>query len=339
MDSPAVQYVTTSNGVSIAYLVSGHGTPLLFLPGSFQHGLLGWQYPGLQNWLRGLANDFKLIQIDPRGFGMSGRDVGEDIARADYLEDIEAVVRLLKLERFPIVAFSTAVELAAEYALRHPEQVTALVLGASMVSSWSTALFDLLPEQDWDAFLYSIVPRDRDREERERIVELHRQDKDQRNYLLRSHHLWRDPDAYAKYAEGILSALRTEVLVLHPREYALMGGVEQSIKKAQLCRGRLVVIDGTDVWGDADQGIRAVTAFLAALEPQPLTHPERTDRLSDRETQVLRLVAEGKTNQQISDELVISAHTVGRHMSNIFDKIGVANRAQATAYAKDHGLA
>ena len=63
------------------------------------------------------------------------------------------------------------------------------------------------------------------------------------------------------------------------------------------------------------------------------------DGLSSREIEVLRLVAAGRSNQQIADELVISVNTVNRHLSNIFDKIGVANRAQATAYAKDHGLA
>jgi DNA-binding NarL/FixJ family response regulator len=63
------------------------------------------------------------------------------------------------------------------------------------------------------------------------------------------------------------------------------------------------------------------------------------DRLSEREKEVLGLIAAGKSNQDIADELVISLNTVRRHVSNIFDKTGAANRAQATAYAKDHGIA
>jgi DNA-binding NarL/FixJ family response regulator len=55
--------------------------------------------------------------------------------------------------------------------------------------------------------------------------------------------------------------------------------------------------------------------------------------------EVLRLLAAGRSNQQIADELVISLNTVRRHVSNVFDKTGAANRAQATAYAKDHGIA
>jgi DNA-binding CsgD family transcriptional regulator/tetratricopeptide (TPR) repeat protein len=63
------------------------------------------------------------------------------------------------------------------------------------------------------------------------------------------------------------------------------------------------------------------------------------DRLSQREVEVLRLVARGRSNQQIADELVLSSKTVARHMSNIFDKIGVENRSGATAYAFEKGLA
>jgi len=57
-----------------------------------------------------------------------------------------------------------------------------------------------------------------------------------------------------------------------------------------------------------------------------------------RELEVLRLVAGGHTNRDIADELSISQKTVERHLSNMFTKLGVANRAAATAYAYDHGL-
>ena len=92
MNAPPVQYVTTSDGLRIAYAVSGHGTPLLFLPGAFNHVQLAWEYPGLQAWLQGLSERFQLIQLDPRGFGMSSREVGEGLVRQDYQKDIEAVV-------------------------------------------------------------------------------------------------------------------------------------------------------------------------------------------------------------------------------------------------------
>ena len=59
---------------------------------------------------------------------------------------------------------------------------------------------------------------------------------------------------------------------------------------------------------------------------------------TERECQVLRLVAAGKTNREIAAELVISEHTVSRHLQNMFMKLGVTSRAAATAYAYEHHL-
>ena len=60
--------------------------------------------------------------------------------------------------------------------------------------------------------------------------------------------------------------------------------------------------------------------------------------LTARELQVLRLVAAGKTNKAIATRLSVSERTVDRHVSNIFNKLGVTSRAAATAYAYDHKL-
>ncbi len=60
--------------------------------------------------------------------------------------------------------------------------------------------------------------------------------------------------------------------------------------------------------------------------------------LTERELDVLRLVATGKTNRAIALELVISEKTVARHVSNIFGKLGLSSRAAATAYAYEHAL-
>ncbi|HXH22289.1 MAG TPA: AAA family ATPase [Dehalococcoidia bacterium] len=78
---------------------------------------------------------------------------------------------------------------------------------------------------------------------------------------------------------------------------------------------------------------------LYAVHPasqRPASYP---DRLSEREVEVLKLLAAGRSNQQIADELVISLNTVLRHVSNIYAKVGAANRADAVSYAYRHGLA
>ena len=60
--------------------------------------------------------------------------------------------------------------------------------------------------------------------------------------------------------------------------------------------------------------------------------------LSAREIEVLRLVARGDTNKKVADELFVSEHTVARHLSNIYTKLGVGSRSAATAFAYEHSL-
>lgn len=60
--------------------------------------------------------------------------------------------------------------------------------------------------------------------------------------------------------------------------------------------------------------------------------------ISPREREILRLVAQGKTNRKIGEELFISEKTVERHLSNMFGKLGVSNRAAATAAGFDLGI-
>ena len=77
-------------------------------------------------------------------------------------------------------------------------------------------------------------------------------------------------------------------------------------------------------------------AWVEALREEPAARP--AGGLTAREVEVLRLVASGKTNREVAADLVISERTVARHVSNIFDKLGVPSRAAATAYAYQHGL-
>jgi DNA-binding NarL/FixJ family response regulator len=67
--------------------------------------------------------------------------------------------------------------------------------------------------------------------------------------------------------------------------------------------------------------------------------PVLPDGLTQREAEVLALVAAGRTNREIAAALVLSQKTVARHLSNIFAKIDVTSRTQAAAYAYEHGLA
>jgi len=78
------------------------------------------------------------------------------------------------------------------------------------------------------------------------------------------------------------------------------------------------------------------------LKAFPETHkPSNTglfEELSSREMEILRLLAEGKTNKRIAEELIISPGTVKAHTANIYRKLDAVNRTQAIALAREHKL-
>ncbi len=75
---------------------------------------------------------------------------------------------------------------------------------------------------------------------------------------------------------------------------------------------------------------------LEALFPAAAARP--AGNLTEREVEVLALVAAGRANREIAEALSLSEHTVRRHLQNIYSKVGVASRAAATAFAYEHGL-
>jgi LuxR family transcriptional regulator, maltose regulon positive regulatory protein len=81
-----------------------------------------------------------------------------------------------------------------------------------------------------------------------------------------------------------------------------------------------------------DAGRRNLALGQYDQEPAP------AEPLSDRELEILRLIGEGYTNQEIAGSLVITLHTVKKHSSNIFGKLGVSSRTQAVARARRLGL-
>jgi NarL family two-component system response regulator LiaR len=91
------------------------------------------------------------------------------------------------------------------------------------------------------------------------------------------------------------------------------------------------------------QGQPSLEPAIALKMLQELSHPPQRpptpDPLSEREMEVLRLLAQGKSNREIAEQLVITELTVRTHVSNILGKLHLANRTQAALYALKEGLA
>jgi DNA-binding CsgD family transcriptional regulator len=116
----------------------------------------------------------------------------------------------------------------------------------------------------------------------------------------------------------------------------------------EIARTRALVGDACRALGDEESAVLehdAARSIFERLGAKPdLGRLGATDRravgdgLSRRELEVLRLVAAGRTNREIAASLVISEHTVARHLQNIYAKLGISSRAAATAYAFEHDL-
>ena len=152
---------------------------------------------------------------------------------------------------------------------------------------------------------------------------------------------------YRTDVRNVLPDVRAPALVLHRRGDRAMPFAQGRELAALLPDARLVALDG-DLhlpWlGDSAAVLGALEAFLGAHDPagaapEADARPPATDSpLSEREREVLRLVAEGLSDTEIASRLIVSPHTVHRHVANIRTKLGQPSRAAAAAYAARRGL-
>lgn len=147
--------------------------------------------------------------------------------------------------------------------------------------------------------------------------------------------------------QAMASRARGAVLLAHGDAVEALALLRASVRvwnAAQLpyqaAQTSLLVADACRRLGDADgaaleeDGARAVLRRLAG--DSPAAGPP--DGLTERECEVLRLVAEGATNRDIGAALSISEHTVARHIQNVFAKTGLRSRAAAASYAHERGI-
>jgi DNA-binding NarL/FixJ family response regulator len=135
-------------------------------------------------------------------------------------------------------------------------------------------------------------------------------------------------------ADEWLDAVGSDVYYLHAQRARLGYDLERRLGTARMAQLR----DEARMrgWQAAQQDIDSI---LAAPADSAMDRSSESGRLSARETEVLRLLATGKTDQQIADALFISRRTATTHLTNILTKLEVANRTEAAAWAVRAGLA
>ena len=343
MDAPPVQYVTTSDGYSIAYAVSGEGEPFVFMPLPFNHIRLNRQPPSvLRGWLSELEKRFRLICYDSRGQGMSTRGLPEGHSPDVYVVDLETVIA--RLQPGPMVLFGAVISAhsAIRYAVKHPDRVLALVLWNATPTTAAGPLshrLDISAPEDWRFFLQTAARTAFGGSyDPAAVLPFYEAAITQQDFIRRRNAL-RDSSV-----EREAPLLRVPTLLLAgPHAGVAVAAGEASQRLAALIPdSRLVLFDdpsgGIVSSSEAPPAaILAIEAFLEEVAGSRRT-PAPPGDLSAREIEVLRLLAAGRSNPQIAGELVISLNTVQHHVSNILTKTGCANRTEAAAYAHRHAL-
>ena len=140
-------------------------------------------------------------------------------------------------------------------------------------------------------------------------------------------------DSSPHIAVLVLTMADNDAAVFDALRAGARGYLLKGADRAELARAIRAVASGEAIFGP--DTARRLVAFFAS--PQALPGPVFPE-LTDREREILELVARGMSNQQIVDRLVISPKTVRNHVSNIFSKLQVRDRAEAVVRAREAGL-
>lgn len=130
-----IGFCEVRDGTKIAYASIGSGAPLLKAANWLTHLEFDWQSPIWGRSFAEIARGRRFIRYDERGCGLSDWDV-DDLSFDAFVEDLETVADRLGLDRFPLLGISQGAAVSIEYAVRHPERVSALILLGGYAAGW-----------------------------------------------------------------------------------------------------------------------------------------------------------------------------------------------------------
>jgi pimeloyl-ACP methyl ester carboxylesterase/DNA-binding CsgD family transcriptional regulator len=349
-DRQKLRFCTTSDGVRIAYATTGSGLPLVKAANWLSHLEYEWQSPIWRHWVESLSRGRAYVRYDSRGCGLSDREP-RDMSAEAWLRDLEAVVDATGFERFALLGASRGGATAIEYATRHPERVSHLVLygafargrlkrGGGQEKIEETLLYHRLAALGWgtgnaafrQVFTAEFLPG--------ATPDLMQAFDDLQRASAFAADAVRLMEASAHIdVTGLAPRVSCPTLVLHARNDLRVPFEEGRVLAALIPGARLVPLESRNhilletepAWS---RFLEEVNAFL----PVAGMGADTFGRLSARERELLELLARGLDNHQIAARLGLKEKTVRNHISSVFAKLGVESRAQAIVRARDAGF-
>ena len=345
-----IRFCRAPDGVRIAYARHGSGPVLVINTCWLSHLQFDWESPVWRHFLDAFGRFATVIRYDERGHGLSDWDV-DDFGLEARIGDLEAVVDDAGLERFALMGMAQGGPPAIAYTARHPERVSRLMFygsyGATMPDPTDEQLelasaFDQMVKVGWArpesafrrVFTSLMIPGAT--EEQKRWLD------DLQRAAVSAENAYRSRRERAKSdVRTLLPELRLPTLVLHSRGDQMNDFDASRYLAAHIEGAQLVALDSRNHIVLADEPAwpvlrDAVEAFMAPEKPAEPPGPanravQPAEVLSPRELEVLQLAAEGLDNDAIAERLTLSARTIERHFSNIYDKLDIHGRSARTA--------
>jgi pimeloyl-ACP methyl ester carboxylesterase/DNA-binding CsgD family transcriptional regulator len=340
-----IRFVPVTGG-RVAVAVTGDGPPLVLPPAWIGHLEHEWEVPALRAFVTAVAADHTVIRYDRLGIGLS--DPGPTGGHADAEAEAGRLAELLDglgLGRVALLGLSWGGCVALAFAARHPDRVRgvatvgSLLSGADVAPPALRAALVAAVRAHWGAGSRMLAD-----------VWIPGTDAETRDVFARLQRVSASAEVAAASLEAIyetdvrpwLADIATPVLVTHRRNDRAVPFASGRDLAAGIPGARFVPLDGAvhPAWlGDAGQVLDTVLPFLRQVTAADAAGDAAADDvLTDREREVLRLVAAGHADAEIAARLHLSPHTVHRHVANIRTKLGQPSRAAAVAHAGRLGL-
>jgi pimeloyl-ACP methyl ester carboxylesterase/DNA-binding CsgD family transcriptional regulator len=344
-----IRFCKAADGVGLAFATSGQGPPLVKAANWLSHVEFDARSPVWSPMLRALARDHTLVRYDERGCGLSDRDVEPSFEA--WVRDLETVVDALELERFPLLGISQGASIAIAYAVRHPHRVERLIIHGGYARG---------------KLRRDPTPRDRDEAEATiRLAELgwgqanpvFRQfftdqfipgaTPEQRHWFNELERISTSPANAARFmrvfndidVSELLPRVACPTLVLHATREHRVPFEEGKLIASRIPGARLVPLESVNhVLLDSEREWRRWLEEVLAFLEVPAPSAGTLGALTRREGELLELIAQGLDNAQVAARLGLREKTVRNHITRIFAKLGVDNRARAIVLSRDAGF-